>query len=82
MVHQPKSGAESPVKQALLEIRRLKARLDEAENANRDPIAIIGIGLRLPGGIGTPDTLWEKLSRGFDAVGNHPGLEMAAGRLL
>ena len=72
MCLQPKSGAESPVKQALLEIRRLKARLAEAENANRDPIAIVGIGLRLPGGIGTPDALWEKLSQGFDAVRTIP----------
>jgi len=72
MSFQPKSGAESPVKQALIEIRRLKARLEETENANRDPIAIVGIGLRLPGGIGTPDALWEKLSQGFDAVGTIP----------
>lgn len=67
-----KNGMDSPVKQALVEIRRLRARLEKAESVTRIPIAIIGIGLRLPGGIHTPDAFWEKLSQGFDGVGVIP----------
>src|SRR3954462_8458062 len=33
-----------------------------------DQIAIIGIGCSLPGGIESPDALWQFLSRGGDAV--------------
>ncbi|MFE3590627.1 SDR family NAD(P)-dependent oxidoreductase, partial [Streptomyces niveus] len=33
-----------------------------------DPIAIVGIGCRLPGGVDTPDALWQSLVDGLDAV--------------
>ena len=39
----------SPVKRALLEIRKLRSRLADLENASREPIAIVGIGMRAPG---------------------------------
>jgi acyl-coenzyme A synthetase/AMP-(fatty) acid ligase/3-oxoacyl-(acyl-carrier-protein) synthase/NADPH:quinone reductase-like Zn-dependent oxidoreductase/aryl carrier-like protein len=38
------------------------------ELAHDEPIAIVGIGCRLPGGVTSPSTLWELLSRGVDAV--------------
>lgn len=34
----------------------------------RFPIAITGIGCRLPGGIDSPDRLWEQLCAGVDAI--------------
>ena len=39
----------SPIKQALLEIRRLRGRLETAERIASEPIAVIGIGLPFPG---------------------------------
>ena len=39
----------SPVKRALLEIRDLRARLQQAEGARLEPIAIVGAGVRVPG---------------------------------
>src|SRR5271157_2654286 len=36
------------------------------------PIAVIGIGCRLPGGIDSPDMLWEALLRGDDLVTEIP----------
>src|SRR5262245_66149092 len=33
-----------------------------------DQIAIIGIGCSFPGGVESPDALWQFLSRGSDAV--------------
>ncbi len=36
------------------------------------PIAVIGIGCRLPGGIESPDMLWESLLRGDDLVTEIP----------
>lgn len=40
--------------------------------APRDPIAIIGMGCRLPGGIESPSQYWDALLRGVDAIGDVP----------
>ncbi|RZQ63967.1 type I polyketide synthase [Amycolatopsis suaedae] len=37
-----------------------------------EPVAIVGLGCRLPGGIGSPGALWDALLVGFDAVGEVP----------
>ncbi|MFB7924153.1 SDR family NAD(P)-dependent oxidoreductase, partial [Streptomyces sp. NPDC056081] len=40
--------------------------------AANDPIAIVGLGCRLPGGIETPEALWESLCDGLDAIREVP----------
>ncbi|MCX2729381.1 SDR family NAD(P)-dependent oxidoreductase [Saccharopolyspora sp. NFXS83] len=37
-----------------------------------EPIAIVGMGCRLPGGVRTPEALWELLSAGTDAISGFP----------
>ncbi len=37
-----------------------------------EPIAVIGLGMRLPGGVAAPESFWELLSDGRDAVGDPP----------
>jgi acyl transferase domain-containing protein/acyl carrier protein len=37
-----------------------------------EPIAVVGIGCRLPGGVDSPDTFWDLLSRGGDALVDVP----------
>ncbi|MEU1240788.1 type I polyketide synthase, partial [Micromonospora parva] len=37
-----------------------------------DSIAIVGIGCRYPGGIGSPEEFWELLAAGGDAIGGFP----------
>uniref|UniRef100_UPI003D75C104 type I polyketide synthase n=1 Tax=Streptomyces sp. bgisy153 TaxID=3413793 RepID=UPI003D75C104 len=37
-----------------------------------DPIAIIGMGCRFPGGVETPEQFWELLLQGEDAIGDFP----------
>ncbi|MFN0154155.1 MAG: polyketide synthase, partial [Gaiella sp.] len=62
----------SPLKQALLAIDVLEARLEAAERVGREPIAIIGIGCRLPGGVDGPDAYWRLLEDRVDAVREVP----------
>jgi acyl transferase domain-containing protein len=62
----------SPVKQALLEVRRLRARLEAAERSATEPVAIVGIGCRFPGGARDPEAFWQLLRDGVDAVGEIP----------
>ncbi|WHT16646.1 SDR family oxidoreductase [Crossiella sp. CA-258035] len=42
------------------------------EAVRNEPIAIVGLGCRLPGGIGTPGQLWDALLAEVDAVGPVP----------
>lgn len=47
-------------------------RLRHTAQTHNDPIAIVGIGLQLPGGIIDLSSLWEMLKSGSDAVGPIP----------
>ncbi|MGH3823937.1 MAG: type I polyketide synthase [Pseudonocardiaceae bacterium] len=53
----------------------LARRLAEAGTAvtATEPVAIIGMGCRFPGGANTPDAYWELLLGGRDAVSEVPG---------
>ena len=62
----------SPLKRAFLKIEEMEAKLAAAENAKREPIAIVGLGCRLPNGIHTPEAYWQLLRDGVDAVKECP----------
>ncbi|MET8579212.1 type I polyketide synthase, partial [Streptomyces sp. NPDC005012] len=60
-------------------LRRTAGALLETENAltaeraaRTEPIAIVSMACRLPGGIDTPEAFWELLAAGGDAVGGLP----------
>jgi len=61
----------SPLKRALLAIDELQARLEAAENAHAEPIAIIGLGCRFPGAP-NPEAFWALLEAGKSAVSEVP----------
>jgi acyl transferase domain-containing protein/SAM-dependent methyltransferase len=60
------------VKRAFIEIRELRARLADADSARSEPIAIVGTGLRLPGGIRDFDAFADALANGVDAITDIP----------
>lgn len=62
----------TPLKRAFLAIEELQARLAAAERARHAPIAVIGIGCRLPGGVDGPDAYWRLLCDEVDAIGAIP----------
>ncbi|WP_437952505.1 SDR family NAD(P)-dependent oxidoreductase [Sorangium sp. So ce296] len=54
------------------ELHRSETRLRATEERRHEPIAIVGLGLRLPGGIHDRDTLWTLLEEGRDAIAPIP----------
>ena len=61
----------SPLKQALLALEDLQARLAASEQSRNEPIAIIGMGCRFPGANDT-SSFWELLQAGRDVVTEVP----------
>lgn len=62
----------SPVKRALLAVEQMQSRLDAAERARTEPIAVIGMACRFPGGATTPAAFWRLLRDGVDAITEIP----------
>lgn len=68
----PQEDSMTPVKRALLEIRELRERLGKAQSQQREPIAIVGMSFKLPGGVGDSAALSRLLWSGVDAVTEIP----------
>jgi len=69
---EPTAAKLTPVKQALLKIDALRRELNEVREAANEPIAVVGMGCRLPGGADSAAKLWEVLAAGTDAVSEVP----------
>ncbi|MFD9138572.1 SDR family NAD(P)-dependent oxidoreductase, partial [Streptomyces bottropensis] len=60
------------LKRVTAELHETRGRLRRAEDSAREPIAIVGVGCRLPGGVDSPQSLWELVAGGHDAIGEVP----------
>jgi acyl transferase domain-containing protein len=49
-------------------MQKLQARVNELESGFREPIAILGAGCRLPGGVRNTAEFWHLLASGRDAI--------------
>jgi myxalamid-type polyketide synthase MxaB len=59
------------MKKALVEIRELRAKLSSLERSGSEPIAVVGMGCRVPGAPNL-DAFWDLLSGGVDAITEVP----------
>src|SRR5690242_18444325 len=57
------------LKQVTTTLRRTRKRLRDRD---REPIAIVGMGCRFPGGVREPEEFWNLMAAGTDAISGFP----------
>ncbi|MDG4864898.1 type I polyketide synthase, partial [Streptomyces sp. T-3] len=60
------------LKRLTLDLHQARERLRRLEEGDREPIAIVGMACRYPGGIDSPAALWRLLATGGETVGPFP----------
>ncbi|MEV6280662.1 type I polyketide synthase [Nocardia sp. NPDC051832] len=60
------------LKRVAADLQQTRQRLIEAESREQEPIAIIGMSCRFPGGVRSPEDLWQVAAGGVDAIADFP----------
>ncbi|MFD4673748.1 SDR family NAD(P)-dependent oxidoreductase [Lentzea sp. NPDC058450] len=61
------------LKLATADLQATRQRLRELEEGDKEPIAIVAMSCRYPGGVRTPEDLWQLVATGGDAISPLPG---------
>ncbi|AYN31194.1 hypothetical protein DUI70_0691 [Streptomyces albus] len=60
------------LKRVTLDLHETRRKLRQLESREREPLAVVGLGCRLPGEVRGPEDFWDLLSSGTDAVSDWP----------
>ncbi len=60
------------LERSLVTIRELRARVESLEQRSWEPIAIVGLACRFPGGCSTPEAFWDLLRAGGSGISAAP----------
>jgi acyl transferase domain-containing protein len=60
------------LKRTAADLRQARRRLRDMEEREQEPIAIIAMSCRFPGGVQTPEQLWEIVAQGTDVISGFP----------
>ena len=62
----------SPLQRAVYALKETRGKLERLEQAQTEPIAIVGMGCRFPGGANDPESFWQILHNGIDTIKEVP----------
>nr|QOD95000.1 PldAV [Streptomyces platensis]BAH02271.1 polyketide synthase [Streptomyces platensis] len=60
------------LKRAVTDLHHTREQLAAAEAKNREPLAIVSMSCRFPGGVRSPEALWQLVRAGEDVISSFP----------